>query len=377
VTLRTSIVAPEQARQEEGFTLLELVIAMLVLSVAIGGLFGVFTTAFRSTAIDVHRTDATAIATKAMAQLEVSPNPVSGPLPGVTRNSETYAVSGVVAGAQASNGDPNAYTALAVIVTWTDQGGAHTLRQSSARYPSPTSTTTAVGCPPVLASPPIFNSPTSGDPSLDVSWLEPTGGPPVIQWQVQVSPDGPTGPWTTAIADEPPLPPGAVHQVEIGGLAATDAYAVQVVALSGCTLPQAFPASPGTTPATPGPTGSGCTPGSFTLGPPVVTRSPTGPPPGALTTDITVVVTTPSHCPSGFWVGAQAAAAGPPVTVALTRTSVGKYSYAGTLAGMSEVWDLGLHQVELFTGLPSVGPLPTDPIATAVICVEQEGASSC
>ena len=213
------------ARGEAGFTLLELVIAMLVISIAVAGLFGVLGTAFKSTAIDVHRTDATSIAAQALSQLEVSPDPASGPLPSVTRNNETYQVATRVAPAQASNGTADAYPALSVSVAWTDQGGSHTVTQSSARYPAPTPTSAPPVCvPPTLASAPLYNSPTSGDPSLDVSWLEPTVGAPVTQWRVQVSPDGTT--WTTAIADEAPLPPGATHQVEIGGLAATDSYAV-------------------------------------------------------------------------------------------------------------------------------------------------------
>src|SRR5579864_4731582 len=163
-------------RGEDGFTLLELVIALLVMSIGIAGLFGVLGTAFKSTAIDIHRTDATAIAAHALAQLEVAADPVSGALPGVTRNGETYTVAAQVNPTAASNGDANAYPTLTVNVTWADQGGSHTVAQSSARYPAGTPTSATTCLPPAPPPAPIYNYPSSGDPSLDVSWVEPTGG---------------------------------------------------------------------------------------------------------------------------------------------------------------------------------------------------------
>lgn len=360
--------------REAGFTLLELVIAMLVISIAVAGLFGVLGTAFKSTAIDIHRTDATSIAAQALSQLEVSPDPVSGSLPSVTRNNATFAVSTQVTPATASNGDAHAYPALAVSVSWSDQGGSHTVTQSSARYPAPTPTSTPPVCvPPTLALPPVYNAPSSGDPSLDVSWVEPTIGAAVTQWQVQVSPDGST--WTTAVADEAPLPPGATHQVEIGGLAATDSYAVQVVAISACGDPVTFSAvlAVGGSAATPASADSACTPGSFTLGPAVVTRSAAGG--GVLTGDITVIVTTPVVCPSGFSVGTTSTteSGGTVVDTVLTREAGGSYSYFGTLPGSPAEWDAGVHAVNLYAGPTASGTV----IATAELCVEEQGQSSC
>jgi prepilin-type N-terminal cleavage/methylation domain-containing protein len=364
--------APGGPPREDGFTLLELVIALVVISVGVAGLFGVLTTAFKSTAIDIHRVDATAVASRALAQLEVAADPTSGPLAPVTRNGQTYSLSASVTPAQASNGAVDAYPALAVAVTWTDQAGAHTLTQTSARYPDPTSTSVATGCQaPVLQGTPTYNSPISGDPSLDVSWVEPTGGASVTGWRVQVSPDGGTT-WTTAVADEPPLAPGTTHQVEIGGLAAADTYTVLVVAESSC---GEAPFPQGSVPATPAAVGSSCTPGSFTLGPAVVTRSATGPPPGILTGDISVVVTSPVACPTGFSISTITTTAGGGIVVGtvLTQSSSGSYSYVGTLPGATETWDLGMHQVDLYAGPSASGTV----IGTAALCVEQEGTSTC
>ncbi len=357
---------------EAGFTLLELVIALLVMSIGVAGLFGVLATAFKSTSIDIHRTDATVIAAHALAQLQVAADPVSGPLPGVTRNGQTYAVNAEVQLAAASNGDTNAYAELIVNVTWSDQGGTHTVTQSTSRYPTPPTSVATVCAAPTLAAAPIYNYPPSGDPSLDVSWVEPTGGTAVTQWQVQISPDGAT--WTTAIADEPPLPPNATHQVEIGGLAPGVAYVAQVVAESACAAPATFAATPaaGIPAATAGSSASTCTAGSFTLGPPTVTRSPTGPPPGILSQDVTVVVTSPVDCPGGFTI-TTVSTAGDVVQAQLGHGSAGPTSYVGTLPGGTEVWDLGPHLVALYAGPVASGPV----IGTAVLCVEQQGASTC
>ena len=361
--------------REGGFTLLELVIAMLVMSIGIAALVGVLGTAFKSTAIDVHRTDATSIAAQALSQLEVSPNPGSGPLPNVTSNNESYTVTAQVVPTTASNGTVNAYPTLTVTVAWTDQGGQHNLTQSSAEYPTAPSTTVG-GCLPVTGVTPTFNAPSSGDPSLDVSWYEPTGATPVLKWQVQVTPEG-RATWTTPVPDEQPLPPGALHQIEIGGLAATGSYDVQVIAVTPCPGPP-FAATPGATRVTPASSDSSCSPGSFTLGPAVVARTPTGPPPGTLTSNITVTVTTPVPCPSGFTVTVNATKPPPPtapviVQAALAQSPSGSYSYVGTLTGSSASWDLGTHIVNLYAGSTTTGPV----IATAELCVTEQGVATC
>jgi hypothetical protein len=188
-----------------------------------------------------------------------------------------------------------------------------------------------------------------------------------------VSPDGST--WTTAIADEAPLPPGATHQVEIGGLAATDAYAVQVVAVSSCSAPVTFPAVPAGAgpPSTPASPDSACTPGSFTLGPAIAIRSATGG--GSLTGGITVVVTTPVVCASGFSVSTTSTteSGGTVLDAVLNRQPGGSYSYVGTLPGSPAEWDDGVHAVSLYAGPTATGAV----IATAELCVEEQGQSSC
>src|SRR5579864_3710517 len=102
---------------EEGFTLLELVFAMVILSIGIAALIGVLATAFRSTTIDIHRTDATAIAGQGLTELAA--NPTLTTLPSVTRNGQTYTLRGNVTTVTASDG-VGSYPELAVTVAWAD-----------------------------------------------------------------------------------------------------------------------------------------------------------------------------------------------------------------------------------------------------------------
>jgi prepilin-type N-terminal cleavage/methylation domain-containing protein len=338
---------------EDGFTLLELVFAMVLLSIGVAALIGVLATSFRTTAVDVHRTDAVAIAAQGLAELEAAP--VTGPLPSVTRNGQSFTLTGTANNATASNGTANAYPAVAVTVAWTDAAGSHSLTQSTATFTSPP--TTGGTCTP-LGPVNLVASAPPGDPSVDVSWQEPTGGP-VTRWQVQISPDGTT--WTTPIADEQPVAVGLTHQLEIGGLAPKAPYQVHVVATTACGVLPPFAATAGSTPSV---ASSACAVGSMTLGPATADRITTGAAAGMLTTDITVVVTTPGACASALLVTADTGQG--LVTTVLTPT--GSYSYVGTLPGVTQQWNLGVHNVEVRPG----GVPPA--VATGVLCVEQQGA---
>jgi len=353
MTVRTAV-----ASGEDGFTLLELVVAMLLISIAVAGLIGVLGTSFRSTAVDIHRTDATAIAAQAMSELEAGSfiSPAT-----VTRAQQRYTVTGTATPTTATNGTTDAYPTYAVTVAWQDQAGSHSVTQSTASYPAvPTSSTP---CPVLTGVTPAATSPATGEPAVDVSWSEPTGGG-VTQWQVQISSGG--GAWTTA-ADEAP-DPGQPHQVEIGGLAPGQAYEAQVLAVTGCGSQVFGPTAPVTTSTL---AATGCTAGSVTLGPAVVARDATYETLG----DVSVVVTTAGSCPLGLWAGVLTTSdpSGPAVTAALAQSAPG--TYTGTLFDPIQPWDLGIHTVEVFSGAP-VTPLPSSPTATAVLCVTS-GASTC
>jgi len=182
----------------------------------------------------------------------------------------------------------------------------------------------------------------------------------VLRWEVLVSPDGSL--WTTAVDDEPPLPVGGTHQVEIGGLAGSAAYQVEVIAVTPC---GASTPAQAVVPTTPAPTSSACAPSSMTLGPATAERVTSGAAAGTLTTDVTVVVTSPGQCTGGVFVFADTGHG--IVSTALTES--GTYSYSGTLPGVTQAWGLGVHEVYAYSG--------ASPAATGVLCVEEQGAGTC
>jgi prepilin-type N-terminal cleavage/methylation domain-containing protein len=341
---------------EHGFTLLELVFAMVLLSIGIAALLGVLATSFRSTAVDIHRTDATAIAGQGLAELEAAP--VTGPLPSVNRNGQTYTVAGTVTPVAASNGAADAYLTAAVTVRWTDAAGPHSVVQSTAFFTPPPTTAAASTCTALGAVAPVVAT-QPGDPSLDVSWAEPPGGP-VARWEVQLSLDGST--WTTAVADEPPLAPGATHQLEIGGLAPSAAYQVQVVATTVCGGTDPFLAAAPTTASV---ASTDCLVGSMTFGPAIGERVTSGAAAGTLTSNVAIVVTTPGSCASGLLAFVDTGDG--IVTAGLAQS--GTNSYVGTLPGLTQVWGLGVHAVTIYEGATAAG--------SGALCVEEQGAGTC
>jgi len=376
-------------RDEQGFTLLELMIALFVLSVAVAGLVGVLDTAFGTTAVDVHRVDAAGLAGKQLASLRAEPYadvpaPYTPAAPATTTiNNQQFDTSYTTSWVSSSGGDTAAYKELSVTVSWRDQAGAHSVEQDTALYPgglgpyqapqgpSPTTTTTFPGCPsPVVGTAPTVTPQTSGDPSVDVSWPEPdlaSSVVPIVSWAVQVSPDGST--WTTAVNDEPPLTPGASHQIEIGGLSPGVVYAVRLLASGACGDPGVSPATTAAGPTTATLSAPDCTVGAVSLSSPVATRQADG----SLSADVTIVASTASGCTAGLWAGVLTS--GTAVTeVPLEAEAGGWFSASLDAAGP---WDLGPHTVEVFSGTLIAGPLPTVSVAAAELCVTQPGGTSC
>jgi prepilin-type N-terminal cleavage/methylation domain-containing protein len=381
-------------RDEQGFTLLELMIALFVLSVAVAGLVGVLDTAFGTTAVDVHRIDATGLAAKQLATLRARPYAdievpsTAGPVT-TAINNQQFTTSYTTSWTSSTSADANAYKQVTVSVTWRDQVGAHTIEESTAVYPgglgpydttasqgpSPTTTTTITGCPaPVVTAAPLVSAQSAGDPSVDVSWPEPdptSSVVPIVAWAVQDSPDGGTT-WTTALNDEPPLAVGLTHQIEIGGLTPGTSYEVRLQAFGACGAPGLSTAGTAAGPITATLDAPDCTIGAVSLSAPVAVRQPDG----SLSGDLTVVASTATGCTAGLWAGVVTAGttvAAVPLTV---EPGPGGWWFSGSLDAAGP-WDLGPHTVEVFSGLPVAGPLPSPPLAVAEMCVAQVGGASC
>jgi len=148
-------VTHDEARAEDGFTLIELVMALTVLAIAILGVTNVFAASIRTGAADVHRTNAVALATQWREQMAAVPyadlgssdspacrgNPFvagngqpSAPAPQTIAGS-TYTVNLCVT-APVSPTPDDAYKLTTVEVTWTDDTGSHAVWQDSAVHPA-------------------------------------------------------------------------------------------------------------------------------------------------------------------------------------------------------------------------------------------------
>lgn len=181
-------------RSEEGFTLLELVIAMLVASIALVALAGAFASGLRTVAIDKTRTTGNEIATEGIEDLQrysydylgtcgaMAPNPPAGfettatlpncsgvtmvnPCGGSTNTSAApqvtytctrrgiaYTVNRFISYGDATQTSKR----LAVVVRWTDAFGRHEVaQQSSLRSPNKATT--------IGVSPPSVTTLTMGD----------------------------------------------------------------------------------------------------------------------------------------------------------------------------------------------------------------------
>ena len=151
--------------RERGFTLIELVTALSLLSVAILGMASVFTAAARTTGVDLHRAVAVGLATQATEDLKTMAYPNLGMPDGTTSiNAPACAGLGTVVTADASAvvvtdtdtppggvtytlnrcitwadatqaAETQAYKRTTVVVNWVDAGIGHTVRQDSVIYP--------------------------------------------------------------------------------------------------------------------------------------------------------------------------------------------------------------------------------------------------
>lgn len=360
--------------EEDGFTLLELVIALGIITFAIGGLLAVFGAALRTTAVDVHRTDAVALGTRELATLRALASR-SGAAPArhqATVNGQTYSITDTVGWQRSSTGVDQAYGSVSASVEWSDQAGIHTVEQDSAvRPPSGPAQPAPGGCtaPSAAVAPAVTPAPGPSG-GLDVAWTEPASPSAVVRWVIDTSPDGIT--WTTAAGSEPPLPSGAPHALTLGGLAPGSLVAVRIGSFGVCGPPSWATVANGIPGGVPGTT---CTLGATTLGSPIATRAADAAIPGALSGDVTVAVAAQGPCPGGLWAGVATSAGG------VSSAALGPYGatgYWGTIPGTNQTWDLGRHLVEIFAGAPTAGPLPsTAPLAVAVLCVEPSGTASC
>lgn len=206
-------------QDDEGFTLVEVIIAIAVLVVVTAATAPVFFGAMRLTGVTDHRSQATNLAVLATEQMRSLPyaevgyqntpanctNPASlnvtglsagaapvvltsaGPLDSmptttVEQNTTFTLLRCVYWAASSIPGSSNSYKQTVVQVSWPSTGGALSVTQSSALYPG-TETTPSTTTPTTI--PEVVNPVcTAGDDStnpataIDVTWTAPVGGSP-------------------------------------------------------------------------------------------------------------------------------------------------------------------------------------------------------
>lgn len=289
-------------REEAGFTIVELVIAMAVLAMVVAPLASVYWSAIRTAGSASHRTDGSSIASREIEGMHAVPYdqvgfyadqpgfvstfegfttvslgptaPTSGALvpqidpstSGITQGGVTFSVVRYVVwvGAQdASTTYADAYKRLTVIVSWSDQAGPHTARDDSLLYPGglgkyqspmggpPSSTTTTALINP---SAPVLNVITglpdpAGETQIPLSWSQPSFGAPVTSYSVEYSTSAsfPAGNFSIVSGLSP-----SITSYTVTSLGANTTYYFEIIAYSDtnsavsnvqslATLPQAAP----------------------------------------------------------------------------------------------------------------------------------------
>jgi prepilin-type N-terminal cleavage/methylation domain-containing protein len=209
----------------DGFTLIEVVAAMAIMAVVAAALAGVLWGSLRSAAISSTRSRAVAVATRETESIRSVPydsigfyadqagyvatfggattvkladltpvgvTPKVSPAGTVLVGPNSFTVARYLTYASASDGSTTftqAYKRTTVIVTWTDGGGPHSVRQDSIVYPggrgpvpsstTSTSTTVVSGPPnaPTMVTPTVPAAP-AGEAEIDLAWAPGGGGAP-------------------------------------------------------------------------------------------------------------------------------------------------------------------------------------------------------
>ena len=293
----------DQGGSEDGFTIIELVISLAILAMVLGPLAGVFWSSIRTAGSAAHRTDGASIASREIESMRAFPyaqvgfysdepgyvssfegfttvslgstSPSSGSLiPKVEpetpdpnaasnyapdpypTNASAVVLGGVsfsilryvvwVNAQDASTTYTQAYKRLSVIVSWSDQAGAHTVRQDSLLYPgglgpyqapmggAGTSTTTTTAAP-TNPSQPVLNAivglaAPAGETQVPLTWSQPGGGAAVTSYSIEysTSPSFPAGNFSVVSGQAP-----SILSYTVGSLTAGTTYYFEVIAYAG------------------------------------------------------------------------------------------------------------------------------------------------
>jgi prepilin-type N-terminal cleavage/methylation domain-containing protein len=385
---------------ERGFTLIELVMALTLLSIVIAGVAGVFNAAVRTSGDDLHRATAVGLATRATEELGTYPYDSLGLPDGTTPGGApgcdagvamatvdpsiavaasdpatvtagiTYRLSRCITWARASTGQADAYKGTTVIVAWTDQGGPHVARQDSSVYPGgrgphvdgvPTTTTTSP-CGVAPAAPASLAA-TVDDQTVQLTWTTPTSPVPIRAWKIDYNVG--TGASSTYSTDGAPAAAGVINGnvVFISGLAPATIYNFSVAALGAPGCPASSPSlvARGTASAF---GFGGCRVGLVSVSSSVQTRDAVD---SHLSSAVGVNVATNGGSCGSFLLSFQPSSPAS-AQIAVLHPVPGGGAWVGTLPAAID-WTLGNHTI----AVTSNGTV----VAQANLCVRRSGARTC
>jgi len=426
----------QQDTAEDGFTIVELVVSLAVLAVVMAPLAGVFWSSMRTAGVASHRTDGSSVASREIEAMRAIPyghvgfyadqpgyattfdgfttvllgstSPSSGtlipqvqpltpdasaassfapdPNPSnaspISQGGVKYSVtrSIVWVGAQdASTSYASAYKRLTVVVRWSDQAGAHSVRQDSLLYPgglgkyqgsttTVSTTTTAVLNP----SAPTLNAITgladpAGETQVPLTWTQPATGAAVTSYSIEYSTSSSFPPGNFSIVTG--LAP-SITSYTIGSLSANTTYYFAVIAYAGTNSATSNVQSSTTLPV---PVQT-CQLGALNVTG-ATTLSTTGTilaNNGRVTENLSLSWTTTGNCTHSFGVYAvnPSGSADPGSPYALTANA-GTYTATVASSG-SKSWAIGLHT---FTVWDTTNNKATTVVKTFKICAK--GSATC
>lgn len=368
----------------DGFTLVEMVVAITLLAVIILSVASVFGAAAKMTGTTGNRNRAEAIASRENDALKtvpysrlgfnssqpgfvttfegatpntvVVPDPAKTPTASETFGAITFNIRRHIVWEDASSGESQAYKRTAILASWTDNAGAHEVRQNSVIYPPGSGAYVAPGGSiPAPTAPPSGapDAPTSltaslpftgtdGATRVDLSWSAPTGSPvAVATWAVEWAAG--TGSWNRVTQSHP----AASTQYSVTGLSPSTPYRFRVFSRSAAGTDSVFSAVSASV-TTNALSSSTCVVNSAVLTPGAVYRTP-----GATTL---VAVPSPpllsvnsmgcSSASSIRVVYSPVAGATDPSPGGMTQTSGASNVWSWSLPASSS-WDIGTHRLSI------------------------------
>jgi hypothetical protein len=309
-----------------------------------------------------------------------APDPTPANASPIVMGGVSYSVTRYIAWVDAKDASTTysqAYKRLSVIVTWSDQAGAHTVEQDSVLYPGglgtyqgamggPAATTTTTS-PSAPSTPALVVAPGPPDPSqVPLSWSQPAGGGTVTSYSIEYStdPSFPAGNFAVIAGLAP-----SITSYTVTGLAPSTTYFFEVVAYAGAQVTTADSVS-----ATTAALSGGCTLGGLnivgakslsTTGTILATN-------GKMSENLTLSWSTTGSCNDTYEVNAVDSTNSPdPGSPYVLTGSSGAYSATVASYG-SKGWAIGLHT---FTVRDVSTSSATSVVKTFTVCAR--GASSC